>query len=105
MAPQKRENLEVLIEILNISGQDSQVIFAAVKNLRRIARLMGRALNIILSTRNMDDIDAKIRATIDAAGIDLEEIMRAVEARKVVGISGDIALIRPEYAGSIFKRV
>lgn len=104
MAPQKRENLDVLIEILNISGQNSQAIFTAVKNLRRIARLMGRALNTILLTRNKDNIDTKIRATIDAAGIDLEEIMGAVEARKVSGISGDMALIRPEHVGNIFKR-
>ena len=105
MAPQKRENLDILMEILNVSDQDSHAIFAAVKNLRRIARLMGRALNTILLTRNMDNIDEKIRKTIDAAGIDLEEIMSAVAACKVSSISQDIALIRPEHTGNIFKRV
>lgn len=105
MAPLRIEHLLLLIEVLSIPDLNPKEIYSSVKSLRGIARVMGRGLNSIILTKDLDSIDQKVRKAIDSAGIDLEELLSAVEARRVVNISQDVVTVRPEYVGNIFKRV
>lgn len=103
MAPQKYENFLLLIKILQINGISAEEVFSAVRKLRNLSRAIGRAINNIIIKKNSDNLDAKLLTLIDSAGVDLEELMNAVEAREIIRVSQKAINISPANTGKIFK--
>lgn len=104
MAPLRCENMVLLANTLDISGLDLHTIFGSVQKLRVISRVIGRGLNQLIIRRDLEGIDGDLRIALDSSGIDLEEILSAVEARRVVGISKTPIAITPCHVGKLFLR-
>jgi hypothetical protein len=83
MAPMREESLALLVEAIGLRPVNVKQLFKSVMNLRIIARALGRALNEIIIHKDLDQLDAGLRAALVSAGIDLDELSAAIETRKL----------------------
>lgn len=103
MAPQKLENIELLTKVLELQAIDPSKVFESVRNVRRIARILGRVLNHWIVHRELNSIEPRLKETISASGIDLEELAGAVEAHTISEISSQIAMVNPTKVKRLFR--
>lgn len=103
MAPQKIEHLILLMDALNLKSIAPKSLFQSVKNLRSVARTLGRALNDLIIQKDSDKLDEHIRSALIGAGVDIEELSGAIETRKLTAILPDLINVENRSVRKIFR--
>ncbi len=103
MAPQRQENLELLVRLLEVPDVNANRIYDAVVKLRNISRVLGRVLNHWIVKKELETLDSRMASIISSAEIDLEEIAGAVEARSVVAREKTLVPVHPGKVKRLFK--
>jgi hypothetical protein len=103
MAPLQQEHLAMLVRTLGLPQVNPKQLFKSVANLRTIARTLGRALNELILRRDLDQLDNKVRSALIAAGIDLDELSGALEARRLLEMMPRFIEIDGRNIRKIFK--
>lgn len=103
MAPLRQEHLILLVRTLGLTQVNPKQLFKSVANLRSIARALGRALNELILRRDLDQLDDKVRLALIAAGIDLDELSGALEARRLLEMMPNMIEIDARNVRKIFK--
>lgn len=102
MAPMRIDNLSILIEILGFDT-NAHVLFKSVKNLRAIARTLGRALNEIILKKDINQVDQQVRTALADAGIDIDELSSAIETRRVTDVFTNVVEIEGRNIRKIYR--
>lgn len=103
MSPLKQEHLALLVQTLGLSQVNPKDLFKSVKNLRLIARALGRALNEVILRRDLDQLEDNVRNALISAGIDLDELSSALETRRLLEMLPDVIEIEARNIRKIFK--
>lgn len=102
MAPLKREHFTLLVSTLGLSDVESDSVFSSVEKLRVVARMLGKALNQLILSKKVEDLESHLRLALLEAGIDVEELAAAVDARVVDSVSTSLFDVEDRYIRRLF---
>jgi hypothetical protein len=86
MAPQRMESMSALVEVLQL-GTAVPVTYQSVIRIRTLARVLGRAINELIVSRNPEKLNPEFRKVIEEAEIDLSDLAASLDIREVVEVA------------------
>jgi hypothetical protein len=104
MAPLREDNTRALMTALNIQHPTLDEVVKSVGKLRTVSRVLGRFLSQwVRGARKSTALTRELISNLDDSGVDIEEILGAIELKHIKSISPESIQVAPHQIRKMFK--
>jgi hypothetical protein len=89
MAPLRLEPMRALALRLKMANIDIENVYDSVIKVRNLSRVLGRAINELITTRDAESLSQEFRKVVEDAEIDLVDLTTAIDVREVIRVLPD----------------